>query len=68
VRYEVFAAASIKMTVFLSVLQCSLIEIPDVSEVLSASIIRTIIALVTEAQIEVYSALRQLEKKMDVPT
>jgi hypothetical protein len=43
VRFQVLAAANMKIAVFWNVAPCSLIEMTDVSEVLIASIIRVII-------------------------
>jgi hypothetical protein len=39
-RFQVFMAGSMKVNVFLDVAPCSMVEVTDVSEILTASIIR----------------------------
>jgi hypothetical protein len=50
VRFQVFKEASMKVTAFWDVAPCSLVEVDDVSEVRTVSIIRArLIALMMEA-------------------
>jgi hypothetical protein len=42
VRFQVLTAVSIKMTAFMDIAPCNLIEVADVSEVRTASIIRAV--------------------------
>jgi hypothetical protein len=48
-KFQILTAVSMKVTVFWDVVPCSPVKFTDVSEVLAASIMKVIIALMKEA-------------------